>query len=217
MRADARRNYQALLAAARDVFIERGPDVALDEIARRAGVGIATLYRRFPARSMLVHAVVVDALDKTYTAAQSALEDSPDPLTALSRYLHALVDLRTPAVIPTLLEHLDLDSPDLAGARQRSADLAEHLVNQARDAGVLRQGVTFADVALMLVRIARALPGPIDEETQRQIAHRHVDLLLSGLRADPHDATLAGTALERDDLEAFSRRQTARNRVPSRS
>src|SRR6266567_31834 len=104
MRADARRNHALLLDAARDVFVERGPDAPLEEMARRAGVGIATLYRRFGDRAMLMHAVT-----STAAAGERARREHNDPFEALAAYVHAVLDLRTSVVIPTLLDALDLD------------------------------------------------------------------------------------------------------------
>lgn len=203
MRADARRNQESLLDAARDVFVERGPDVALDEIARRAGVGIATLYRRFPDRAALMTAVVAAALETTCAAAQRAIDESPDPLTALETYMHAAIEARTPAVIPILLDHLQLDHPDIATKRRRAAGLAQRLIDDAHAAGVVRKDIAFGDIGLMLIRIARALPGPMDETTQRALAHRHIDLLLSGLRQTPDPEPLSGPALDLPDLQGM--------------
>ncbi|MGN6721032.1 MAG: TetR/AcrR family transcriptional regulator [Marmoricola sp.] len=200
MRADARRNHELLLDAARDVFVERGPEAPLDEIARRAGVGIATLYRRFPDRRSLMQAVVLNALTLTAEAAERA-NDLADPLAALASYVHAVIDLRTSAVIPTLLDQLDLDEPDVAAARQRSAKLSEQLVARAQKTGALREGVTFGDVGLMLVRLSRPLPGNFTPELQIELAHRHADLFLAGLHADGAYEPVHGPALELADLQ----------------
>jgi AcrR family transcriptional regulator len=209
MRADARRNSERLVEAARDVFVERGPDGSLEEIARRAGVGIATLYRRFADRSALMRAVVLSALSATAEAAERIREEAPDPLAALAAYVHAVIDLRTSAVIPTLLGSLDLKEKELAAAREGSARLAQQLVDAAHDAGVLRKDVVFGDVGLMLVRLSRPLPGGMPEAIQLELAHRHAELFLAGLRADPSAEPLAGPALERSDLHRLSSGGTA--------
>src|SRR5207244_4482440 len=78
LRADARRNREQLLAAARDVFVEHGADAPLDEVARRAGVGIATLYRRFPDRESLMRGLALDILGRAAHEARPALADEPD-------------------------------------------------------------------------------------------------------------------------------------------
>jgi AcrR family transcriptional regulator len=204
VRADARRNQALLLDAARDVFVERGPDASLEEIARRAGVGIATLYRRFTDRTGLMHAVVLNALTATADAAERIRAERPDPFEALVAYVHAVLDLRTSAVISTLLDQLDLNDAELGPARQRSGRLAEELVNAAVDAGELRKDATFGDVGVMLVRLSRPLPGPIPTETQDALAHRHADIFLAGLRSDAVLDSLHGPALDLADLRRIA-------------
>src|ERR687885_1855835 len=86
LRADARRNREHVLAAARDVFVEHGPAAPLDEIARRAGVGIATLYRRFPDRNALIRAVVIDVLTAVGAEARRGLSGETDGFRPLARY-----------------------------------------------------------------------------------------------------------------------------------
>ena len=182
LRADARRNQEQVLHAARDVFVERGPHVALDEIARRAGVGIATLYRRYPDRQTLMRAVVVDALEETRAAAENALAEEKTAFAALVRYLHAVVDTRVSAVIPALLDVLDLEDPSLRKARETSAAAMQRLVDLAHEDGTLADEVGFGDIGTLLVRLSHPLPGPIDASFDRELAHRHVDMVVDGLR-----------------------------------
>jgi AcrR family transcriptional regulator len=184
MRADAQRNRERLLAAARDVFVDQGPDAPLDAIAAVAGVGIATLYRRFPDRRAVVRAVVLDVLGRAGEEARRALADEPDAFQALARYLHRALDLRVSAVMPTLLDHVPSDDEEIASIRTRSWGLFQQLVDRAHAAGTLRPDVTFADVGMLLVRLARPLPGPIPRDLDNRLAHRHLELLLAGLRAD---------------------------------
>src|SRR4051794_3597066 len=159
MRADARRNLEQLLAAARDLVADRGAGVALDEVAQRAGVGIATLYRRFPDRAALLRGVVLDALAQTRAAAERAAADHDDPFEALAAYLREALELRVSAVIPQVLDVLDLDEPEVASARQESARATQRLVDEAHAGGRLAKDVTFLDIGMMLVRISRPLPG----------------------------------------------------------
>ena len=91
LRADARRNQEQVLQAARDLFVERGIDCPLEEIARRAGVGIGTLYRRFGDRDALVRAVLVDALELARASAEAALAEGGDGLDGLARYLREIL------------------------------------------------------------------------------------------------------------------------------
>jgi len=106
LRADARRNQEQVLQAARDLFVERGIDCPLEEIARQAQVGIGTLYRRFGDRDALVRAVLVDALELSRASAESAIEGEGDGLDGLARYLRDMLDVRVSAVIPLALDRM---------------------------------------------------------------------------------------------------------------
>src|SRR5437762_2748139 len=118
LRADARRNRDQVLAAARDVFVELGADAPLDEVARRAGVGIATLYRRFPDRAALQRAVALDVLRRAGEAAHRAEAEEPDAVAALGRYMHAALDLRISAVLPALLGRISFEDDEISQVRQ---------------------------------------------------------------------------------------------------
>lgn len=184
MRADARRNLERILLAARDLIVERGPDVPLDDIARRAEVGSGTLYRRFPERDSLLHAVALDALTGTAAAARAAAERETDPFDALACYLRETLDLRVSAVLPALLGRVDLErDPELAPLRREVVRLVEGFVSAAHKEGTLPEDVTFADIGMMAVRFARPLPGPLPPEDNHALAHRHLELFVRGLRA----------------------------------
>lgn len=101
-RADALRNRERIVAAAREILVESGPDVPLDEIARRAGVGNATLYRHFPDRSALILEVVHSVMARTADQAQRAAAEEADAFVALSRFVHAAADERIGALCPLL-------------------------------------------------------------------------------------------------------------------
>lgn len=207
MRADAQRNLERLLETARDLVVERGPDVPLDEVARRAGVGIGTLYRRFPDREALLKAVVLQALNETAAAARRAAEEEDDPFEALARYLRDALALRVSAVIPAVLDVLDLNEDDLEAARTASSRAVELLVDEAHAAGSLPKDVTFADVGMMLVRIARPLPGPMTAEMKEELARRHLELFIRGLRAAPAGTgELTGPALSLPELRKMTER-----------
>jgi AcrR family transcriptional regulator len=201
MRADAQRNLEQLLDAARDLIADKGAGVALEEVAQRAGVGIATLYRRFPDRTALLRGVVIDALEKTRATAERAAEEHDDPFEALAAYLRGALELRVSAVVPQVLDVLDLDEPDLAAAREGSARATEALVDAAHDSGDLPSDVTFADVGMMLVRIARPLPGPMLAQLKQDLARRHLELFIRGLRGG--DSELEGPELTRTELTAM--------------
>jgi AcrR family transcriptional regulator len=203
LRADAARNHSQILVAARDVFVERGAGAPLDEIARRAGVGIATLYRRFPDRETLMRAVVIDALERTRSAAEHATAEESDGFAALTRYMHAVIDVRVSAVIPVLLDEIDLDDPEIRLRRDASAAAIEQIISDAHADGTLAKEVTFGDIGLLLVRLSRPLPGPIDPELAGRLAHRHVDLLIEGLRATGDRRAVGGPELSLADLKGL--------------
>jgi AcrR family transcriptional regulator len=184
MRADARRNHEQVLVAARDLFLERGIDAPLDEVARRAGVGIGTLYRRFGDRDGLVRAVLLDALTHSIGVAEAALaeeDEEYDGLERLATYLRQMLDARVAAIMPLALDHVD--DPALREPREASARAVEALVQVAHDDGTLGKEVSFGDVGTLLVRLSRPMPGGLDRELDDRLAHRHLEVVLAGLRA----------------------------------
>lgn len=197
LRADARRNEEQVLQAAREKFVERGIDCPLEEIARRAGVGIGTLYRRFGDRDGLVKAVLVDALELSLASAEAALEGEGDGLEGVARYLREMLDVRVAAVIPLALDRMQ--DPAFDRPRESSAQAVERLVDAAHEDGSLSKDVSFGDVGTLLVRLSRPLPGPMSAELDNRLAHRHLDLVLAGLRsADVLDAEGPSRAELRD-------------------
>jgi AcrR family transcriptional regulator len=203
LRADARDNRRRLLEAARDVFIEQGAGAPLDEVARRAGIGIATLYRRFPDRQALIHAVTLDALQRSADEARRAAREEPDPFRALVRYMHSAIDARTAAVIPALLGEVDFEDEEIARARADAAPTIDPLVEAAQRAGTLRADVTSGDIGMLIVRLTRPLPGPFPAEMNNSLSHRHLSLLIDGLRPAAREPVLSGPALTIDDLRDF--------------
>lgn len=206
MRADARDNRRRILEAARDVFVERGSAAPLEEVSRRAGTGIATLYRRFPDRQALIRAVVLDALQHMAAEAHLAIAEEPDPFAALVRYMHRVLDLRTAAVVPALLDAIPVDDEEIDRARDRSARLMSTLVEAAHRAGTLRADVTTGDIGTLVVRLSRPLPGATPRDLNDRLGHRHLDLLVNGLRAVPDTgATIDGPALDLAGLRREAR------------
>ena len=200
LRADARRNRERLLAAARDVFVEHGADAPLDDVARRAGVGIATLYRHFPDRPALLREVALDLIGRSADEAGKALAEEPDAFVALGRYMHRALDLRIAAVMPELIGRIGMDD-ELRAARAASVGPLDQIIAAARADGSLRPDVASGDVGLLLVRLTRPLPGGFSPEVDKRLAHRHLDLLLDGLRSSAHRGTpLPDPAMTLDDL-----------------
>jgi AcrR family transcriptional regulator len=154
-RADARRNYDKVLAAAREAFAEGGESTALEEIARRAGVGIGTLYRHFPNRQALLEALYIDEVEDVCRVAEE--REGGDPWEALSGWLERLVGYMAAkqALHAELLNYLERDAA-LFKTCWASLDAAgEPLLKRAQDAGVVRPDVTVGDVIWMVLSIAK--------------------------------------------------------------
>jgi len=182
-RADARSNRDRLLAAARETFAAAGIEAPMREVARRAGLGVATLYRHFPTRTDLVTAVLAERVDACAERMRQALED-PDPWRALSGVVLEFADrqIHDRALNEVLLGPGDL-SAAFRGQRLEHARALNVLVVRARAAGLLRDGVGADDVRAGLIAIAslRRLP----PTTNPQVIGKLADLILAGLRAFP--------------------------------
>ncbi|MGX1131299.1 AcrR family transcriptional regulator [Streptomyces glaucescens] len=197
-RADALRNRERIVTAAREMFVEFGPDVPFDEIARRAGVGNATVYRNFPDRDALVREVVCAVIDRTVEAAERALAETGDAFTALERIAHAAADERISALCPMVSSTFDQNHPDLEAARERFEQLVEEVMDRAKAAGQLRPDVGVGDLMLGVAQLSRPPAGTACLSADRFV-HRHLQLYLDGLRA-PARTVLPGTAVTMEDL-----------------
>ncbi|MFI0372859.1 TetR/AcrR family transcriptional regulator [Actinomadura sp. 1N219] len=214
LRADARDNRNRILAAAAEVFVEQGPAAPLEDISRRAGTGIATLYRRFPDRQALTRAVALDALQRTADEARLARDEEPSAFAALVRYMHRVLDIRIGAVFPVLLNEIPFDDAEVAAVRDGGVAVMQELVATAQEDGDLRDDVTHADIGMLLVRLSRPLPGPIPRDLAEQVAHRHLDLLIDGLRAAAsagRPEALGGPALTFGDLRSMGDEKASAN------
>ncbi|MFF6995736.1 TetR/AcrR family transcriptional regulator [Streptomyces sp. NPDC008313] len=197
-RADALRNRERIVAAAREMFVEFGAEVPFDEIARRAGVGNATVYRNFPDRDALAREVVCSVMDRTSEQIETALAEGGDAFEALSRFAHGAADERIGALCPMLSETFDQHHPDLVAARHRITGLVDELMERARASGQLRPDVGTGDLMIALSQLTRPLPGTACQGIDR-FAHRHLQLFLDGMRA-PARSVLPGVAATMEDL-----------------
>jgi AcrR family transcriptional regulator len=180
MRADARRSRAKLLAAATAAFAEGGADAPLDDIARRAGVGIGTLYRHFPTRLDLQAAVYKSQVQTVCEAADELLVTT-EPEQALIGWVHALgaylVTKR--GLASALIGAVGKDSELMNSCMTAMRDAADRLVRNAKQAGVLRADVSARDLLRLVHGIAVATEQS-PEDTDRLMA-----LMLDGLRSRP--------------------------------
>jgi AcrR family transcriptional regulator len=184
MRADAQRNYERLLSAAAAAFTEHGADdVSLEEIARRAGVGIGTLYRHFPTRQALLEAVYREQVEAVRAAAEEQLQ-SDAPAEALAAWLRVLVDFSSTkhSLTTALLATMDKDSELLSSCSAVIRGAAEALLARAQEAGAVRADVDAKDLIRLVHAVNLAAQyGPADPG-QRD---RMLGFILDGLRPQP--------------------------------
>ncbi len=195
-RRDAERNRQKLLDAGREAFAE-DPEAPLDEIARRAGVGIGTLYRHFPTRDALVEVIYAEHIDEVLAAAEEAA-DAESPWDGLVAFLERVLELqaRNLPLRGVFLRH-STDAA-LAERRRRIQPALARLVARGREEGEVRDDFTLGDLSLALWSFA-----PIFEATSGvapEVWRRHLRILLDGMRpvaATPQSVRpLAGRQLE---------------------
>ncbi|MET9956959.1 TetR family transcriptional regulator [Streptomyces sp. NPDC006339] len=197
-RADALRNRERIVTAAREMFVEHGPQVPLDEIARRAGVGNATLYRNFAERADLVREVVLSLMARVTERALEAAELESDTFAALRRFTHAAADERVGALCPMLDGGFDEDHPELRAERERVEETVRGLVDRAQAAGRMRADVGVGDLMVAIFQLSRPLPGTACPNMDRFV-HRQLELFLDGLEA-PARSALPGTPATLEDL-----------------
>ena len=175
-RADARRNYDKLIAAAREAFTEEGGSASLEEIARRAGVGIGTLYRNFPTRPDLLEAVYVEEVEAVCQTAEELMADPP--WDALVAWLHRFLDYiaTKQALSQELFSHLGREADVFRGCRTAFYGAGEHLLVRAQQDGVVRTDVSIDDVVMLVAGISK-IPSTSPDQIPRVL-----DIALEGLR-----------------------------------
>lgn len=186
LRVDARRNREQIIDAARDIFLEQGIHAPLETIARRAGVGIATLYRRFPDRRTLIEQVALDTLTLVDEELDAATAAHSDAWGALTQLLRRLVKRRITIVMPMLLPGLEEDIRSGGGTLKEQSDQLfermDELTRTAQQKGQLRRGINPVDLWLGAVKLSRPLP-VIDAELNQLIIDRQLELFLGSLHA----------------------------------
>lgn len=199
MRADARHNRDRIVAAGRELILQRGADAPLDQIAARAGVGNATLYRHFATREDLVRRVVLDDMNRVREEAAAALACEPTAWAALRRFCTAVVRGRLVALLPIAGPHLVRDA-EFDAVRTELVTALGELLAAARSEGGLRPDVEAGDLVLTLAAVMRPLPG-LPAALVEAMQARHLGLVLDGLQANAA-STLPGAPVSADDITA---------------
>ncbi|MDX2649506.1 helix-turn-helix domain containing protein [Streptomyces sp. PA03-1a] len=198
LRVDAQRNLEHVLRAAREVFGELGYGAPMEDVARRARVGVGTVYRRFPSKDVLVRRIAEEETARLTEQARAALGQEEEAWSALSRFLRTSVASGAGRLLPPQVLHVQPAGtsdgarvPQQRGAGEDVAsgagvatllDVVGQLVERARAAGELRADVSVADVLLVIATSAPSLPDPAQ---QAAASGRLLDILLEGLRSRP--------------------------------
>ena len=215
-RSHARRNHGLLVAAAREVFAERGVEASLEEIARRAGVGVGTLYRHFATREALVEAVYERRIGEFVAVGEAAVAEA-DGWLALAGLIERILEAQAG---DRLLKDVLLRSSPGTGrverAREQMRALFEQVLQRARAEGSLRPDFAFADLALLLWSFSPLIDATA--EAAPEAWRRHLHWLLDGMRATSAtpqaEPPLSGEQFEAA-VAALRRRRLAR-RAPRR-
>jgi AcrR family transcriptional regulator len=180
MRADARRNYERLLAEAETAFAERGADASLEDIARRADVGIGTLYRHFPTRMALLEAVYVGRIEHLHRQAHELLDSRP-PDEAMDAWLEALIwhHTRFRGLKDLLVTRMAEEGSALSRCRTLMRSAAAALLERAQQAGQMRADLEAAEL-LRLVHAAVIATEHLPDHAEQ--ARRMLALVMEGVR-----------------------------------
>ncbi|GAT68314.1 tetR family transcriptional regulator [Planomonospora sphaerica] len=177
-KAQAARNDQVILQAAREVFVA-DPGAPISAVAERAGVGISALYRRYAGKEILLRKLCSDGLKLYIAEAEAALADDGDPWTVFARFMRRIVEADTHSLTLSLAGTFTPDE-NLHRESAHAERLALEVFERARDAGILRPGLEVADLSMIFEQLASVRLG--DEERTAQMRHRYLALLLDSLR-----------------------------------
>jgi len=177
LRSDAQRNLGRILEAATEAYSELGPDVTIDEIARRAGVGHGTVFRRFPTKDALRAAVIRARLDELLVRAHELL-DTPDAGAAVEKFVWAAADsCRRDRHLFEGIEHCSCFE-EVAEAKQELHDTVDKLIRRAQRGGALRRGLDARDLGAL---VGAAIQASVHAERD-DAWRRYVEVVLDGLR-----------------------------------
>jgi AcrR family transcriptional regulator len=186
LRADAERNRQRLLTAAKELFAQRGVDVTLDEIARHAGVGTGTAYRRFPNKDALIEALMADRIAEIGAIAEECLLD-PDPWRAFAGFFErGLALMAADRGLKEVIFSPGRGRERVAHARRAIAPVVARLVKRAVDAGVVRSDIGTTDVPIINFMLTTVVE--LSRDVEPELYKRYLAIVLDGLRvkdADP--------------------------------
>lgn len=212
LRKDAERNRLRILQAASEIFAERGLEASLDDIAQHAGVGVGTVYRRFPSKDDLVEALFEQKIEQVVAIAEDA--------AALPGAWHGLVSFMERAIalqvedlgLRQVLLSRSYGQDRVTRARSRLGPFIGQLVSRAQSEGSLRPDIQFADIPLILLMVSSV--GTYTHGVEEDLWRRYLMVVLDGLRARPDCLPLAVDALTDSQLDQAMRAWDPARRLP---
>jgi AcrR family transcriptional regulator len=187
LRADARRNREKVLVAARAVFSEHGRDAQMDDVARRAGVGVGTVYRHFPTKEALIEALMVDAFESIAGEARRALEIE-DPWEALTTVLwHGAETMSADRAMSEVFASIPGVAESAMPTIASLTETMETLMRRAQAAGALRPDTVVDDIPMLMCGIGAATK---KDHRCPDAWRRHLSIVLDGLRASSAESRL---------------------------
>jgi AcrR family transcriptional regulator len=205
------RNRQRILRAASEVFTEFGLEVSLDEVARHAGVGVGTVYRRFGTKEELVAALFEDRIDAIATLAERAIQE-PDPWTGLVGFMEQAAEMLADDLgLRQLLMFATYGRDHVAYARQQNEPLVRRLLGRAQAAGQVRADLGPTDIPLIIFVLTEATV--LARQASPDIWRRYLTLVLDGMRPAREGITpLPVPALLPGEMEKSMRDSVPRRR-----
>src|SRR3954454_2842849 len=194
-RAQAARNDELILEAAREVFVAN-PSAPIAEVAKRAGVGISALYRRYPSKEELLRELCGDGLGRYIGAAEAAMADGGDPWQAFASFMQRVVAADAASLTQKLAGTFE-PTDDLYRAASYAGELNTKVFERAQSAGVIRPDADVSDLGLIFEQLAAIRIG--DHARTHELRRRYLALALDGLRAQADDP-LPGPAPSTDEL-----------------
>ncbi|TBL42781.1 TetR/AcrR family transcriptional regulator [Verrucosispora sp. SN26_14.1] len=202
LRRDAQANRQRIIEAARQTFATRGVSATYDDVAQQAGVGVATVHRRFPTKESLLAAALEERLERHAAAIEAALH-APTGWDGLVRFLCRAAQLHaTDRGVRDVELGTGFDERYLAQIRARIMPTIRQLVERARTEGTLRPDVTAEDIPVLLTMISEVAHH--SQQVRPETYTRYLRLLIDGLRASPEVSDL-GTPTTSADVDALLR------------
>jgi AcrR family transcriptional regulator len=183
LRADAERNRGRVMEAARELFAARGLGVTLNDIARHAGVGVGTVYRRFPDKDALIDALFEERVAQLVAIARAGL-DAVDPWSGLVTAITSILEIQeADRGLKELMLSPDTGRARVSRMRERMAPIVAQLIARARDVGELREDIVAQDFPLIQIMLGAVID--VAREDAPGLWRRYLEIILQGMRARP--------------------------------